>query len=211
MSKTEESMGKNELRGYVRRETMIAIAVACLFVGYLAGSLFDNVSIGGGSENSNFQIQQPAAVESQQQPVVPQQPSSIENLRQQAENDPKNARSWTVLGNTYFDAGMYEDAISAYTRSLQAAPGDPNVLTDLGIMYRRSGNPGKAVESFDQAISAAPEHVMSRFNKGIVLLYDLGDKAGTITAWEGLVRIAPQFKSPSGELITDLLQELQDQ
>ena len=211
MTKSKKSTSKNEPRGYVRRETMIAIAVGCLFVGYLAGSLLSNASIGGGPKNSTFQAPQPPPQAAATPPAAPGQQSALESLRQQAEKDPENAQVWTVLGNAYFDAGMHEEAISAYTRSLRLAPGNPDVLTDLGIMYRRSGDPGKAVEYFDQAIAAAPEHVMSRFNKGIVLFYDIRDKAGTIEAWQDLVRIDPQFRSPTGELVTDLLKELQAQ
>ncbi len=207
MSKTDRNTGQNTSRGFVRRETMIAIAVACLFVGYLAGSLLDNVRVGGGTRNAKLQTPQGAVP----QPAASQQQSDVENLRKQADNDPENAQVWSALGNAYFDIAMYGDAIAAYTRSLQITPGNPNILTDRGIMYRRSGDPDKAVESFNQAIAAAPDHQMSRFNKGIVLLYDLRDKAGAIEAWEGLARIAPQFRSPTGELMIDLLKELQSQ
>ena len=69
----------------------------------------------------------------------------------------------------------------------------------------------EAVEFFDLAISAAPDHLMSRFNKGIVLLYDMRDRSGAIEAWEDLASVAPFFTTPTGELITDLITELKSQ
>ena len=78
-------------------------------------------------------------------------------------------------------------------------------------MYRRSGDSGKAIEYFDQAISADPGHLMSRFNKGIVLLYDLRDRSGAIEAWQGLAAVAPTFTTPTGESISNLIKELKAQ
>ena len=75
MSETETKSGGSDTRGYVRRETMIAIAVVCLFVGYLAGSLLKNVDIGGGAKDSVFQ---PSA---QMEPTASSTASVIENLR----------------------------------------------------------------------------------------------------------------------------------
>ena len=198
-------MSKSDNKGYVRRETMIAIAVACLFVGYLAGSLLKNVDIGGGSRNSAFQPSSPAP------PAASSPIADIESLRQRAEDNPDNANLWIDLGNAYFDSGMYENAITAYARSLEIAPGNPDVLTDLGIMYRRTGSPPRAVEMFDEAIKADPEHTMSRFNKGVVLLYDLRDKKGAIEAWQELATIAPRYLTPTGDLIEDVIKELQSE
>ena len=78
-------------------------------------------------------------------------------------------------------------------------PNDPNVLTDLGVMYRRNKQPEKAIEAFDKAISADPSHEKSRFNKGIVLMHDLNDIDGAARAWEGLVEINPNAMAPGGK------------
>jgi tetratricopeptide (TPR) repeat protein len=54
---------------------------------------------------------------------------------------------------------------------------NPNVITDLGIMYRKVGQFQKAIETFNRAITIDPQAKQARFNKGIVQLYDLGDKS----------------------------------
>jgi tetratricopeptide (TPR) repeat protein len=67
------------------------------------------------------------------------------------------------------------------------------------------GKPKLAVETFDRAILVNPRHETSRFNKGIVLLHDLNDSEGAIQAWEGLVRINPEYTTPTGQKIKDMV------
>ena len=81
------------------------------------------------------------------------------------------------------------------------------MITDLGIMYRRSGDPQKAIEMFDRAITLDPQQQNARFNKGIVLLHDLKDKAGAVAAWEGLLEINPVAMAPNGQSVDALIQQ----
>ena len=100
-------------------------------------------------------------------------------------------------------------AINAYTKSLELAPGNPDVLTDLGVMYRRNGQSDQAIASFDQAIKAAPYHEQSRFNKGVVLMFDKHDQAGALKVWEELLAINPNVTAPNGQPLADFMVELQ--
>ena len=134
--------------------------------------------------------------------------SQIDEAKQLAEGQPDSWKAWANLGNLYFDSDQYAKAIDAYKKALSIEPNEPHVLTDLGVMYRRNGDPKKAVETFDLAIIAAPDHETARFNKGIVLYYDIKDKKAAIMAWQGLVDMNPQAKTPSGKLVKDLIREL---
>lgn len=80
----------------------------------------------------------------------------------------------------------FEKAISAYTKSLELHPENPDVWTDLGVMYRRSDQPVEAIKAFDKAIGIDPKHEASHLNKGIVLMHDLYDREGAIQVWEAL-------------------------
>ena len=131
----------------------------------------------------------------------------INETKRQLESQPDSANLWTRLGNLYFDTDQHSKAIEAYNKSLALQPANAHVLTDLGVMYRRNGNPQKAVESFDKAILAAPDHETARFNKGIVLYYDLKDKAGAIQAWKGLLQMNPAAKAPNGKPIKDMIRD----
>jgi cytochrome c-type biogenesis protein CcmH/NrfG len=137
-----------------------------------------------------------------------EQARTILSLEQEVAINPTNVEAWTKLGHVYFDTNNFAKAIRAYEKSLELSPGNPNVLTDLGVMYRRSGQPDKAIASFDQAMAIAPNHEQSRFNKGIVLRYDMNDSEGAVKAWEDLLRINPSAVAPNGQPISEVIKSL---
>ena len=110
--------------------------------------------------------------------------------------------------NHYFDTDQFEKSIQAYEQALALEPNNANVLTDMGVMYRRSDQPQKAIAAFDKAIAVDPGHEISRFNKGIVLMHDLNDREGAVKAWADLVRINPLAKTPSGIPIKEMVDKL---
>ncbi len=133
---------------------------------------------------------------------------AILNLEAEVTANPSNFKAWANLGNLYYDTDQTTKAIAAYNKSLKLHKGDANLLTDLGVMYRKNNQPEKALESFNQAIQENPTHLPSRYNKGIVMLYDLNDKQGAITIWEEMLRIDPQAKSNSGVTIRELIDKV---
>jgi len=72
-------------------------------------------------------------------------PAAIEK---QAAETPDDPNVWAHLGNAYFEAENHAKAIDAYKKSLAILPGNPDVLTDLGVMYRRHGQPDLALADF---------------------------------------------------------------
>lgn len=72
-------------------------------------------------------------------------------------------------------------------------------------MYRRSGQPRKAIEKFEAATAANPQHEMSRLNKGIVLMHDIGDREGAIKAWEDLLEINPVAMASKDQSVDELV------
>jgi tetratricopeptide (TPR) repeat protein len=72
-------------------------------------------------------------------------------------------------------------------------PTNANVRTDMAICYRRSGNPGQAVEELKRAISTTPRHAQSRYNLGVILIQDMHDTEGGIKAWEALLEYIPDY------------------
>ena len=136
---------------------------------------------------------------------------AILNLEAEVTANPDNFQNWVRLGHLYFDTNQPEKAIKAYTKSLELHSGDANLLTDLGVMYRRTNQPEKAIEYFNQAISKDPGHLPSRFNRGIVQMYDLGDPQAAIASWEEVLRINPDAKTSSGESIADFLQHIKEE
>ncbi|SDP67612.1 tetratricopeptide repeat protein [Desulforhopalus singaporensis] len=135
---------------------------------------------------------------------------AILNLEAEVTANPDDYQAWVRLGHLYFDTDQPQKAIKAYTTGLELHKGDANLLTDLGVMYRRTNQPAKAVEYFDKAIAMDPVHMPSRFNKGIVLFYDLDDPEGAIGSWESLLQIDPEAKTSSGEPLGQFIKRVKE-
>ncbi len=134
----------------------------------------------------------------------------MQSLESEVAQNPENLAAWKQLGHIYFDNDQYLKAAQAYEKVLTLEPDNADVLTDLGVMYRRAGKPQKAVESFDRAIAADPKHEIAWFNKGIVLIHDLHDRQGALTAWKNLLEINPLAMAPSGQSVDELLEHYQN-
>ena len=201
---------KNTEGNFVKMEITLIIALIALVVGFLGGIFYSAIQSGptGRVQTSSA----PAGPPQQQQQAQPnlsnEQAKSILSLEQEVAVNPTNGNAWTQLGHVYFDTGNFAKAIRAYEKSLELSPDNPNVLTDLGVMYRRNGQPGKAVEAFDKAIAIDPSHEQSRFNKGIVLRYDMNDREGAIKAWEDLLRDNPSATAPNGQPLSEAIKSL---
>jgi tetratricopeptide (TPR) repeat protein len=130
----------------------------------------------------------------------------IAQLEEIVRKDPTNYQAWVQLGNDFFDIGEAQKSVDAYTRALSIKDGDPNVLTDMGVMYRQLKDFPKALAAFRKAAAASPTHPQSRLNMGVVLMHDLNDPQSAIAAWEDFLRVAPN--DPNAESIRRSVEEL---
>ncbi len=133
---------------------------------------------------------------------------AIANLEAEVTANPDNFESWVQLGNLYFDTNHPEKAVPAYEKALELHSGNANIYTDLGVMYRRTNQPQKAIEAFDNAIKMDSSHIPSRFNKGIVLFYDLDDMDGAIASWESILAIDPEAQTGNGEHLHNFIDRM---
>ncbi len=199
----------------VKKQTLYMAILVSITFGFMIGAVY-----------TSFKLAKDTPVQSQAASMPPQKQenntkadaeaaaqmgSRILKVEEFLKENPENAEAWVQLGNLFFDSNRFADSIEAYERSLELAPANPNVLTDLGVMYRRNKAPEKAVKAFDRAIAAQPTHETARFNKGIVLMHDLNNLEGAIQAWEGLVEMNPMAEAPNGQLVNTLIQGLKQQ
>ena len=168
-------------------KTMVLV-VAALFLGLMVGILGPRMF---GNKPAVQQVSQQAPAQPQQAPG-PDYSLQISELKRRLQSNPNDVGLLVQLGNTYFDSNMYPESIEAYEKSLALRPGDPNVLTDLGVMYRRNGRSDEAVKRFRIAAQADPMHFQSRMNLGVVLFYDFNDGIGAREALEEVLKIYPQ-------------------
>lgn len=190
---------------YVKKETMLVVALVALIVGFLGGVVFSAYNSGPGLNVSGSGLSGQA---SQKQDISNKLAQEINDLERGISLNPENIEALIRLGNLYFDADRHEKAIIAYNKALELDPGNPDVLTDLGVMYRRKGQPLEAIKAFDKAIKIAPRHEASRFNKGVVLLYDLNDSKGAVRAWQELVELNPFASAHGNELVVELIEKI---
>ena len=185
----------------MKKETVILMVVVAFLVGFITGA---TVAILRGTKGAEKEatVQKPqmtppgAPAPALPAPTPPARDSvevasQIQTLKEIVKKDPKNLPAWVELGNLYFDSDRPKEAIDAYSRYLAAKPDNPDVRTDMGIMYRKLGQFDKALEEFKKAAQTDPKHVNSRYNIGLVLLHDKQDMKGAINAWEEYLKVDP--------------------
>ena len=187
---------------YIKMNTALTIALVCLIVGFLGGIVYSTYKSGGRTMAGAARMSAP---EPTAPAMTPQQSQRILALEKEVSANPGNRNAWIELGNLYFDAGNHPGAIRSYVEYLKLDPDNPNVLTDLGVMYRRNGQPQEALASFDRAMAVDPRHEQSRFNKGVVLMQDLGRPEEATQIWQQLAELNPDFQMPSGQRLQDVL------
>jgi len=137
-----------------------------------------------------------AAAPSAAQPA-PLDPARVQALQAAAEKDAKDVQSRVQLGNLFFDAEQYPQAIAWYEQAIALNPADPNVSTDLGVAYYYTNQSDRALTQFDRSLATDPKHIKTLLNVGIVRAFGKNDLAGAAKAWEAVVAISPD--SPEGQ------------
>jgi tetratricopeptide (TPR) repeat protein len=176
----------------------IVLGVAGAFFGLIVGWVIGSQQAGP----SRFAAA-PAAVAEQAQPAQgqasmpaaqaarPFDQAEAQRLQAAAEKNPADTKTRVDLGNLYFDAERYADAINWYQQALKINPGDPDVGTDLAVCYYYSNDPDRALQQFEVSLKADPKHVKTLLNQGIVKAFGKQDLPGAVAAWEKVIQIAP--------------------
>lgn len=143
------------LAGYISHEAMDGVQPARI----AAGGALPAAMPGPGAA--------PQAAASASSPM-----EEINRLQQAIAANPEDADAILRLANLSFDIQRWERAAELYERYLALRPGDPDVLTDLGITFRARGDFERALVLFREAQAQAPDHWQARFNEVIVLAFD---------------------------------------
>jgi len=133
--------------------------------------------------------------------------NQVTALKSVADREASNPKPRAQLGNLYFDAERYDDAIKWYGAALALAPNDVNVSTDLGVCYYYTNQPDKALEQFAKSLKIDPAHAKTLLNVGIVKAFGKQDLAGATDAWQQVIKVAPD--SPEGQAAKRALDSLQ--
>jgi tetratricopeptide (TPR) repeat protein len=177
----------------MKKETVILAVLIAFLAGFITGATVATLK-GRKAVQTMALVPKPEMAPppaSQPGPSPLEVASKIKTLNEIVQKDPKNLPAWVELGNLYFDSDQPKEAIEAYSKYLAAKPDNPDVRTDMGIMYRRLGEFDRALEEFRKAAQSDLKHINSRYNIGIVLLHDKQDIKGAIKAWEEYLKVDP--------------------
>jgi len=133
--------------------------------------------------------------------------TQVNALKAVAQRESSNATPRVQLGNLYFDAERYDEAIKWYDEAMRLSPKDVNVSTDLGVSYYYSNQPDKALEQFDRSLKLDPKHAKTLLNVGIVKAFGKQDLDGAAQAWQAVIALGPN--SPEGQAAKRALDSLQ--
>jgi cytochrome c-type biogenesis protein CcmH/NrfG len=178
----------------MKKETVILMVVIAFLIGFISGATVAILRGTKGAEKTATVQKPQMAPPGAPAPAPPARDSievasQVQTLKDIVKKDPKNLPAWVELGNLYFDSDQPKEAIDAYSRYLAVKPDNPDVRTDMGIMYRKLGQFDRALEEFRKAAQGDPKHVNSRYNIGLVLLHDKQDIGGAIKAWEEYLKV----------------------
>lgn len=182
-------------------------AIAGIFFGIIVGWILGSQQSSGRVATAPVAQQAPAAT-GNNAPAPQLDPERVQALRNVAEQNPKDAEPRVQLGNMYFDAERYTDAITWYESAAALKPGDPNLSTDLGVAYYYTNQPDRAIAQFQRSLAADPKHTKTLLNMGIVKAFGKQDLAGAAEAWQQVIAIAPN--SPEGQAANKALEGLRN-
>ena len=128
-------------------------------------------------------------------------------LKTVAEREPSNATPRVQLGNLYFDAERYDDAIKWYGEALKLAPKTSTSAPISASPTTTRTSRTRRSTQFDHSLKLDPKHAKTLLNVGIVKAFGKQDLDGAEAAWQQVVAIAPD--SPEGQAAKRALDSLQ--
>lgn len=93
--------------------------------------------------------------------------------------------------NRLYDETRWTEARDVYIQYLESNPENAAARSDLGVCYRQTGEPEKALKELDRALSSDPSHGPALYNKIIVLAYDLERKSEAVALLPKLEELMP--------------------
>lgn len=167
----------------------VFFGLAGVFFGLLAGWII-------GSQQPTLTRPMTSAAAPASAPGATQAPPPLDEsraaaLKVTAGRNPNDADTRVQLGNLYFDAERYAEAIQWYDAALKVDPKNIDASTDLGIAYYYTNKPDLALAQFEKSLAIDPKHSKTLLNVGIVRAFGKEDLEGAAQAWRKVLELAP--------------------
>jgi tetratricopeptide (TPR) repeat protein len=194
---TEAKQGQwTSTQAYVLSVICLLVGVA---VGYLVRGSAPESSASAASLNPSANSFQPSSTSmgASQQPTPEQlrqmADTQAQPLLAQLKSDPKNSALLYQIGNLYYDAQQYPEAVKYYEDSLKIDPKATDVRTDMATAYHLMGQPDRAIQEYDAVLKIDGKHANALFNEGMVKWQDKMDLNGAIASWKRLLEAHPDY------------------
>lgn len=176
----------------MKRESLV-FAVSGMFFGLIAGWIIGTQQAGPVRQAAP----QAAAPVATTQPVQSGQPPAVlDEARVRSLEAAARARTDDVavrieLGNLYYDANRFPEAIRWYEEAVAIDPRNINASTDLAVAYYYTDQIDKSIAQFDKSLQVDPRHTKTLLNLGIVRAFGKQDLDGAAAAWQQVIDIDP--------------------
>ncbi len=117
---------------------------------------------------------------------------AVKKVEQRLEEDPDDARGWSVLAPIYMQMQRFDDAVNAYRHILRLLPPNADIQTDLAEALLMANN-GEVNDEIMNLLKSAsrldPKHVRSRFYLAGEAMR-AGDNEEAIKIWQEILSFA---------------------
>lgn len=185
------------------------LAVICLVVGGALGWFLRGSETPKSPTPDAASTSAPAGMMGGQMPTQDQMKHMVEKqaepLFAKLKENPNDAATLASIGNMFYDAQLYPEAISYYEKSLKIDPNSAAVRTDKGTARFYMGDTDAAVAEIQAVLKDNPSYSPARFNLGMFQWKGKGDIKAAVDAWEYLLKNDPNYPD------RDKVQQLVDQ
>jgi cytochrome c-type biogenesis protein CcmH/NrfG len=155
-----------------------------MFFGLIAGWIIGTQQAGP----TRQPVPQPTAAVPTTQPMQSGQPpavldeSRVRSLEAAARGRADDVAVRVELGNLYYDANRFADAVKWYEEAVAIDPKNVDASTDLAVAYYYTDQVDKSIAQFD---------TKTLLNLGIVRAFGRQDLEGAAAAWQQVIDIDP--------------------
>ncbi|MBN1193289.1 MAG: hypothetical protein JXA36_06340 [Coriobacteriia bacterium] len=188
------------LQRYKTPMTILAIALA-VFAGVLALSVYTSRLAGfGGNASSTVPTEFRDLLSTDQRDlldglmVLERSPSDLEAMKQ--------------VGDAYYSlhedgggAALAQKGITYYAKYLESEPDDPDVRTDMAVLYFYIGVTDRAIQEASRAIEADPSHLKANYNLGVFYWRGRSDYEAAAQQFVVVVDLVKDSTDPHSALI----------
>jgi len=135
---------------------------------------------------------QPASGSTAQQQAPKLDEGRVQALSTILKSDPKNVNATIQLGNVYFDAERWDDAIKWYEKAVELDPRNADAHVNLGRLLQERGRVEEAVLQYEEALRLSPKHAPAAYNLGTAL-EDLKRTNAAIAAYRRAIALDEQL------------------